>query len=138
MVPYSEWKVYGPYITGGRAYAFMVHPNGKRRASFWSRYVMELHLGRYLEHREEVHHKDEDVSNDSLDNLEVIGKGDHVRLHKQIHFPSLEVCPYCDKLFELTAKQVCSVANRRYAGYVGPFCSPRCAGRYGALARWGR
>jgi hypothetical protein len=46
------------------------------------RFLMEQHLGRKLEKWEEVHHIDENTKNNSLSNLEVKFKSDHVRHHK--------------------------------------------------------
>jgi hypothetical protein len=45
------------------------------------RFIMEQHLGRKLEKSEEVHHKDEDKSNNNIENLEVLSKSDHLK-HK--------------------------------------------------------
>ncbi len=42
---------------------------------------MEEYLGRYLETEEEVHHCDEDPQNDSIENLELILKIEHIKLH---------------------------------------------------------
>lgn len=49
------------------------------------RYLMEQKLGRRLERWEEVHHKDEDPHNNSLDNLELKSKRAHF-LHHQPSF----------------------------------------------------
>lgn len=45
------------------------------------RYVMEQHLGRYLDPAEVVHHIDGNPSNNSLDNLQLFAnQSDHIRL----------------------------------------------------------
>jgi hypothetical protein len=45
------------------------------------RLVMERHLGRYLEPGEVVHHRDENPSNNALENLELFAsQSDHIRL----------------------------------------------------------
>lgn len=45
------------------------------------RLVVEWSLGRSLRSDELVHHKDGDKANNSLDNLEVVSRADHARLH---------------------------------------------------------
>lgn len=46
-----------------------------------SRRLMERHLGRKLDFNEVVHHKDEDYTNRDLENLEVMPRSEHGRLH---------------------------------------------------------
>lgn len=43
------------------------------------RYIMEQHLGRKLERWEHVHHKNDDSSDNRLENLEVLSNSDHQR-----------------------------------------------------------
>ena len=45
------------------------------------RMEVEKHLGRHLEIEEVVHHKDRDKANNHIDNLEIMTKSDHHRLH---------------------------------------------------------
>ena len=45
------------------------------------RYIMEQKLGRYLRCDEEVHHKDEDPTNDRVDNLVLMTKMKHSSQH---------------------------------------------------------
>ena len=47
---------------------------------------MEKHLGRRLEFNEVVHHIDGDIHNDVIDNLEVMSRADHARLHTKLHW----------------------------------------------------
>ena len=46
-----------------------------------SRLLMALHLGRSLDKNEVVHHLDEDPTNDSIDNLQIMSRSDHSRIH---------------------------------------------------------
>ncbi len=45
--------------------------------------VMELSLGRRIKPGEVVHHKDHDRRNNALDNLELMGRGEHSRAHRR-------------------------------------------------------
>ena len=46
-----------------------------------SRVLLQLHLNKKLSIYECVHHKDEDKTNDSISNLEVIDSSEHTSLH---------------------------------------------------------
>lgn len=54
---------------------------GKKDRQYHSRYIMEQHLGRKLEKREQVHHIDENKLNDDIDNLQVMDIREHARHH---------------------------------------------------------
>lgn len=45
------------------------------------RLVMSQHIGRYLTDDEEVHHIDENKSNNDISNLQLMTKAEHTRLH---------------------------------------------------------
>ena len=65
------------------------HPRGEKRPDRDKRYVyyhvalMELYLGRYLSMKkgEEVHHKDENPSNNAISNLILTTHADHAGEH---------------------------------------------------------
>lgn len=58
-----------------------------RKSKHWrtsrsaARKTMEEHLGRSLRSDEHVHHKDEDYTNNDIDNLEILSPSEHQRLH---------------------------------------------------------
>lgn len=51
----------------------------------YHRYLMELHLGHFITPEFDVHHKDENTTNNDLDNLEVMTRSDHMRYHMLKH-----------------------------------------------------
>ena len=48
---------------------------------FEHRYIMEQHLGRKLNASEAVHHKNHNRNDNRLENLEVMGHGEHTKMH---------------------------------------------------------
>lgn len=90
------------------------HPLANKAGKVYEhRYVMSLHLGRWLERDEVVHHKDKDRTNNSLENLELTNASDHAKLHAVengcVHYE--HPCDFCGKLFDTTeaeAQRFCS------------------------------
>ena len=67
-----------------------VHPNAislpdrKAKYVYLHRVIIDNHLGKVTDpNKVEIHHKDEDPSNNALSNLEIRSKEDHARGHAQ-------------------------------------------------------
>jgi transcriptional regulator with PAS, ATPase and Fis domain len=69
-----------------RGYILLYKPNhplcDKKGHILEHRYVMSEYLGRMLDKFEIVHHCDEDITNNDIDNLELMLKCEHSRLHQ--------------------------------------------------------
>lgn len=55
------------------------------------RYLMEQKIGRKLNFNEVVHHIDGNKLNNNIDNLKIISRGNHIKLHPEINKKSIEV-----------------------------------------------
>lgn len=56
--------------------------NGKQKRLH--RYIMECHLGRELDSNELIHHKDGNIFNNKIQNLELITRKEHLKTHNEI------------------------------------------------------
>ena len=77
------------------------HPNATQyNYVLYHRVVMENHLGRLLTKNEIVHHINHDKKDNRIENLEVMDKGQHVRLHNSTGVAVVSLtCPECGKNF---------------------------------------
>jgi len=124
-------KIYGPYTRkDGRQHIVLVS-DGKKTTMSYPKYLLEQKIGRKLLNHETCDHIDGDFTNNSLDNLQVLSRGDNaakamaLRPREQIYC----VCSECSKSFYASMKRVRH--NQGKQKKAGPFCSRSCAGRYG-------
>ncbi len=76
------------------------------------RLIVERAIGRRLQRVEHVHHKNGDIRDNRIDNLEVLYSGDHASRHHLKH-PTTKECAVCGCIFEPPLKhraraQTCS------------------------------
>ena len=72
--PYSEIydRAYLAYLKGKVKIIVLYNTHGKRRSTTtYARYLMSVKLGRFLTKSERVDHIDGDLSNDSIENLQL-------------------------------------------------------------------
>lgn len=127
---FLNMKIYGPYKgKDNRLRCVIVHSDGRKQTISYPRLVMETHLGRSLLPDEDVHHVDEDTTNNNLSNLEVKLHTEHCRNHSIKYRSDVTTnCIYCGKEFIITPMRQRYHASSKKAG---PFCSRMCSGKYG-------
>jgi len=133
-------KIYGPYQSGDGRWRIVLYKtkisknsNSKKRTISYPKALMEIKLKRRLDKNEEVHHKDEDYTNNDEHNLEILTGTKHRKLHikKDAFHRQIKTycCPTCNKLFQKRLHQIRN--NQESKKKKGPFCSRQCAGIYG-------
>jgi len=81
----SHWKGGITYDRGRKLIYTPNHPKPNKFGTHCYEYVLiiEKKLGRYLEKNEIVHHIDGDVTNNNINNLQVMPQKEHIKLHKK-------------------------------------------------------
>lgn len=119
---YEGKKLYGPYIRkDGRQVVVLKTPgsvNDLQTVSY-PKYLVEMHIGRYLEKDETVDHIDGDFNNNDLDNLRIVPRSEHARSHTIQKETHTKRCVICGK--EFTTKE----NSRVVCG--SPSCIGKCA-----------
>ena len=90
------------------------------------RVIVENELGRLLSDDEVVHHINEDKLDNRIENLQVMSKAEHTRLHRSTGRTKVQLkCPWCGELFARERRQTHLV--KRKNGYT--CCSRKCSGK---------
>jgi len=101
------------------------HPKANAKGLYpMHRVVMENILGRPLRDDEDVHHKNEDKTDNRPENLEALSKSEHVKRHVRKKTPVSLTCPKCSKVFELPPRYYKLRKQRNKSGEI--FCSRSC------------
>jgi hypothetical protein len=122
--------VYGPYTRkqDGRAIVIL-YDGDKRTAKLLAKIRLEIKLNRCLSRDETVDHKDDDITNDTEDNLQLLSRVENAKKSAKRNGPVQAKCRWCEKVFTLTKHQYA----KRLVLKEGPFCSRQCSGRYGTF-----
>lgn len=122
-------KVYGPYTRKDGRKHIILYENGQRTTVSYPKYLMEQYLGRKLTDHETVDHINRDFTDDRIENLQILSRPFHVRIDAKRAALVEITCVLCGAVAFKKAHNLRGNAKQQKAG---PFCSKRCAGRYGA------
>ena len=131
MIPYSGLKVFGPYVRkDGRKHVVLQDTVTKKlKTVSYPKYLVELREGRYLTDDETVDHRDDDFTNDDLDNLQILSRSANASKSAKRRVPQKFSCPVCNAEFELEGTSLSRATVNRSKGRSGPYCSKSCAGK---------
>ena len=129
-------KVYGPYkmADSGREY-IVIRDKDRQWTMSYPKYLVEQQLGRKLKPNETVDHINRNFLDNDPENLQVLDRKTHARLDAIRLVPITFVCPICKKEFRRSGKRLARIYERKKQNTAGPFCGPRCLGKYAAAIR---
>lgn len=121
-------KVYGPYTRKDGRQHVILYKGGVRKTVSYPKYLLEQKLGRPLLPNETCDHIDNDHTNNSPDNLQVLTRSDNIKKHRALKPAELGTftCPVCYASF---TKRMHRVRHNRKQSKSGPYCSKSCAGK---------
>lgn len=137
LYPFYD-RVTGPYTRSDKRQHLCLNnsslPKGdtnKLRTLSYPKALLEVKLNRLLSDNETADHKDEDLTNNDIDNLQVLTRVANIvksfNLNPERHEKySKHICPQCNSEFVILTRQV--RANNIKQKKAGPFCSRRCSG----------
>lgn len=135
---YENCKFYGPYLSkkDNRLRCIIVFPDGKKKSLSYPKYLIEVHLDRYLDIDETVHHIDGNPLNNEINNLMVINRKEHCYNDSIKNCDVVTKCSYCGKEFTISGNSIYyrNRSDRKQSGY---FCSKSCSGKYGKSIQLG-
>lgn len=113
-----------------RKRVYLIGYDGKRKGMLYARYVWEKHNNRMLPEGFTIDHIDEDKTNDSIENLQILSlldnmaKNVEVRTKRgELHIIVKVICPICGKEF--------GYEKRNLSSHPNPCCSRSCGSKKG-------
>lgn len=128
--PYSDDWDYGYLVKNKedrKQVCLYVKDGEKRTTTPFARYLMSVEIGRYLRDDEHVDHIDEDKTNDSVDNLQILTPLENSKKYFLLKGKRAKKvvlsCPQCQEDFMLTERHYKSrIKNNKRI-----FCSKNCS-----------
>ena len=103
------------------------HPKNNSKGLYpLHRVLVENKIGRGLLPNEEVHHKDNDKTNNNVENLEVLTKSEHAKIHSRKVDEIIIICECCKNEFRLKPHEYRLRKKRNKSNQV--YCSSTCGG----------
>lgn len=102
-----------------RKHVILYNSKHDRTTISFARYIMSCKLKKILDKGIEVDHIDNDKTNDTSNNLQLLTKSDNIKKSSKPATLNTFVCPICNKIFELTKQR----SHRK-----NPCCSRKCGG----------
>lgn len=112
-------------------YELVIAPDNYPGKRYRGRYCYEHHLvywqntGIVPNETECIHHINDSRRDNRLDNLELVSKGDHNRIHHPKAQTTILECTHCHRKFERLARDV---RRKRKIGQTIFYCNRRCMG----------
>lgn len=134
----SKWKK-GYLRTGpeGRRLVDLFNSDQDRTTISYARYLMTIKLGYEIPDNLVVDHKDDNKTNDDINNLQVVTE-EYNRLKEQYRYIMTEQecygyhCAYCETAFILTRREKDKREKSSKTGLA--FCSRSCSATYNSMA----
>lgn len=131
---FKDYTVYGPYVGGDGRSRVILYKDKIRRTMSYPKFLWWKEKGVLISDFEEIHHKDDNYTNNVTDNFEVVNKPLHMALHAKPE--EMFICEWCEGAIILSGGLLSRKKSDRKRGKAGPFCSKRCAGKYGAYVMY--
>lgn len=122
--PYSRvWrKGYLVVNPDGRRTVILFNSSKDRSSVSYARYLLSVKLGRFLGANEHVDHVDNDKTNDSEGNLQILSPAENNRKSARGRSMTSFTCPVCGVYFTVETRQAYNKTVK--------CCSRRCGGVY--------
>lgn len=137
--PYSEFYKAGYLRVNreNRKTLYLVEHGSTRVTSStaYARYVLSVHLKRFLNEDEQVDHIDNDKTNDDVSNLQILSCADNLKKSAKGRTMINLICPHCQIEFTRERRLVPSVYDPSKTGL--NFCSRSCSSIYYSSRRKG-
>ena len=107
--PYNEkWRKGYLNINKDGRQTLTLYNNDKNRSSTqYARYLLAVKLGRFLTKNEQADHKDEDKTNDNINNLQILTKLEHIKKTRiKLKLKIFCICPICNATFKSTKQRL--------------------------------
>lgn len=132
--PFSDnWKSGYIVVNSENRRNVILFNNSKERTTVsYARYLMSVYLGRYLEPNEHVDHIDNDKTNDTIGNLQLLTPREnnikHIRFSGKAAKVVILCCCNCEKDFTMRQSNFkCKLKNSKTKMF---FCTKSCAYEY--------